>query len=265
MTCDFSKIAFGSDEHIHLFTEAKKLAFEDRAKFYADMSFSDVSIEILLSESYADQRRALIKEKASMYFAGQISAGETIYMTVADKDGYMVSLIQSNYFGMGSGVVPQGVGFMLQNRGALFSLDENHANVYAPSKRPFHTIIPAFVTKDGSPFLSFGVMGGDFQPQGHSQIVMNIVDFGMNIQEAGDAPRIVHSGSSQPTGEVMTDGGSLSIESGFGKQIEQELSNKGHTIIYQKGVFGGYQAIMFKDGVYYGASETRKDGQAAGY
>ena len=172
---DFSKIYFGSDEHIHLFTEAKKLAFEDRAKFYADMTFADVPLETLLSQSYADQRRKLIEKKASIYSAGQISAGETIYMTVADKDGYMVSLIQSNYFGMGSGVVPQGVWFMLQNRGALFSLDENHANVYAPGKRPY-TIIPA-VTKDGVPFLSFGVMGGDFQPQGHSQIVMNIVDF----------------------------------------------------------------------------------------
>ena len=264
---DFSKIDFGSDEHIHLFTEAKKLAFEDRAKFYADMSFSDVPVEILLSESYADQRRALIKEKASMYSSGQISAGETIYMTVADKDGYMVSLIQSNYFGMGSGVVPEGVGFMLQNRGALFSLDENHANVYAPSKRPFHTIIPAFVTKDGSPFLSFGVMGGDFQPQGHSQIVMNIVDFGMNTQEAGDAPRWDHKGSSSPRGSQATNNGKIRVEDGIPYKTIRQLMSRGHNVGFSLGEFGGYQAILWdeKNQVYRGASESRKDGQVSGY
>ena len=264
---DFSKIDFGSDEHIHLFTEAKKLAFEDRAKFYADMSFADVPIETLLSESYTHQRRALIKEKASMYFAGQISAGETIYMTVADKDGYMVSLIQSNYFGMGSGVVPQGVGFMLQNRGALFSLDENHANVYAPGKRPFHTIIPAFVTKDGSPFLSFGVMGGDFQPQGHSQIVMNIVDFGMNTQEAGDAPRWDHKGSSSPRGNQAKGKGEIRVESGISYETIRQLIARGHDVSFTIGEFGGYQAILWdkKNQVYRGASESRKDGQVSGY
>ena len=264
---DFSKIDFGSDEHIHLFTEAKKLAFEDRAKFYADMSFADVPIKTLLSESYADQRRALIKEKASMYSAGQISAGETIYMTVADKDGYMVSLIQSNYFGMGSGVVPQGVGFMLQNRGALFSLDENHANVYAPSKRPFHTIIPAFVTKNSVPFLSFGVMGGDFQPQGHSQIVMNIVDFGMNTQEAGDAPRWDHKGSSSPRGNQATYNGKIRVESGISYETIRQLMSRGHDVGFTIGEFGGYQAILWdeKNQVYRGASESRKDGQVSGY
>ena len=264
---DFSKIDFGSDEHIHLFTEAKKLAFEDRAKFYADMSFSDVPVDILLSESYADQRRALIKEKASMYSAGQISAGETIYMTVADKDGYMVSLIQSNYFGMGSGVVPEGVGFMLQNRGALFSLDENHANVYAPSKRPFHTIIPAFVTKDGTPFLSFGVMGGDFQPQGHSQIIMNIIDFGMNTQEAGDAPRWDHKGSSSPRGSQATNNGKIRVEDGIPYKTIRQLMSRGHNVGFSLGEFGGYQAILWdkKNQVYRGASESRKDGQVSGY
>ena len=264
---DFSKINFGSDEHIHLFTEAKKLAFEDRAKFYADMTFADIPIETLLSESYADQRRALIKEKASMYSAGQISAGETIYLTVADKDGYMVSLIQSNYFGMGSGVVPEGVGFMLQNRGALFSLDENHANVYAPSKRPFHTIIPAFVTKDDSPFLSFGVMGGDFQPQGHSQIVMNIVDFGMNTQEAGDAPRWDHKGSSSPRGSQATNNGKIRVENGIPYSTIRQLMSRGHNVGFALGEFGGYQAILWdeKNQVYRGASESRKDGQVSGY
>ena len=177
----------------------------------------------------------------------------------------MISLIQSNYRGMGSGMVPPGLGFMLQDRGELFSLNKNHKNALEGGKRPFHTIIPAFVTKNGKPFMSFGVMGGATQPQAHAQIIINMIDFGLNLQEAGDAPRIVHSGSSQPTDEIMTDGGTLSLESGFGKEIEDELSSLGHKIKYQKGIFGGYQAIMLKDGVYYGASETRKDGQAAGY
>ena len=264
---NFSEIDFGSSEHLHLFTEAKKLAFEDRAKFYADMAFAKVPMKTLLSDAYADQRRALIQDKASMYSAGQISAGETIYMTVADKEGYMVSLIQSNYYGMGSGVVPEGVGFMLQNRGALFSLDENHANVYAPGKRPFHTIIPAFVTKDGVPFLSFGVMGGDFQPQGHSQIVMNVIDFGMNIQEAGDAPRWDHKGSSSPRGNKVKNSGKIRVESGISYETIRQLMARGHDVGFASGIYGGYQAILCdaKNKVYRGASESRKDGQVSGY
>ena len=264
---NFSEIDFGSSEHLHLFTEAKKLAFEDRAKFYADMAFTKVPIKTLLSDAYADQRRALIQHKASMYSAGQLSAGETIYMTVADKEGYMVSLIQSNYYGMGSGVVPEGVGFMLQNRGALFSLDENHANVYAPGKRPFHTIIPAFVTKDGVPFLSFGVMGGDFQPQGHSQIVMNVIDFGMNIQEAGDAPRWDHKGSSSPRGNKVKNSGKIRVESGISYETIRQLMARGHDVGFATGIYGGYQAILWdaKNKVYRGASESRKDGQVSGY
>jgi len=264
---DFSEIDFGSSEHLHLFTEAKKLAFEDRAKFYADMAFAKVPMKTLLSDAYADQRRALIQDRASMYAAGQISAGETIYMTVADKEGYMVSLIQSNYYGMGSGVVPEGVGFMLQNRGALFSLDENHANVYAPGKRPFHTIIPAFVTKDGVPFLSFGVMGGDFQPQGHSQIVMNVIDFGMNIQEAGDAPRWDHQGSSSPRGNKAKNSGKIRVESGISYETIRQLMARGHDVGFATGIYGGYQAILWdaKNKVYRGASESRKDGQVSGY
>ena len=246
---NFSEIDFGSSEHLHLFTEAKKLAFEDRAKFYADMAFAKVPMKTLLSDAYADQRRSLIQDKASIYSSGQLSAGETIYMTVADKEGYMVSLIQSNYYGMGSGVVPEGVGFMLQNRGALFSLDENHANVYAPGKRPFHTIIPAFVTKDGVPFLSFGVMGGDFQPQGHSQIVMNVIDFGMNIQEAGDAPRWDHKGSSSPRGNKAKNSGKIRVESGISYEIPDSTR-----ILWDA-----------KNKVYRGASESRKDGQVSGY
>ena len=264
---NFSEIDFGSSEHLHLFTEAKKLAFEDRAKFYADMAFAKVPMKTLLSDAYADQRRALIQDKASIYSAGQLSAGETIYMTVADKEGYMVSLIQSNYYGMGSGVVPEGVGFMLQNRGALFSLDENHANVYAPGKRPFHTIIPAFVTKDGVPFLSFGVMGGDFQPQGHSQIVMNVIDFGMNIQEAGDAPRWDHKGSSSPRGNKVKNSGKIRVESGISYETIRQLMARGHDVGFATGIYGGYQAILWdaKNKVYRGASESRKDGQVSGY
>ena len=264
---DFSKIEFGSAEHLHLFTEAKKLAFEDRAKYYADMDFFDVPVEELLSEEYAAKRRALIGERAGRYNAGEISAGETIYMTVADKDGNMISLIQSNYRGMGSGMAPPKLGFMLQDRGELFSLKRGQANTYAPKKRPFHTIIPAFVTKDGKPFLSFGVMGGDFQPMGHTQIIMNIIDFGMNVQEAGDAPRWDHTGGASPMGATTTNTGTVRLESGIPYTTIRALMDKGHRIGTARGVYGGYQAVLWDDEnkVYHGASESRKDGQAAGY
>lgn len=265
---DFSNIEFGSAEHLHLFTEAKKLAFEDRAKYYADMDFFDVPLEELLSETYAAKRRELIGDRAGNYEAGEISAGETIYMTVADKEGNMVSLIQSNYRGMGSGMAPPKLGFMLQNRGELFSLKQGQANTYEPGKRPFHTIIPAFITKDGTPWVSFGVMGGDFQPQGHSQIVMNLVDFGMNLQEAGDAPRWDHTGgNATPTGQDATGRGRIRIESGITYQTIRDLMDKGHTVGFGRGIYGGYQAIMWdaKNKVYRGASESRKDGQAAGF
>ena len=196
---DFSNIEYGSPEHIHIVTEAKKLAFEDRAKYYADMDFAQVPVEELISKDYAIKRAKKIGKRAGKYDAGKISQGETIYMTAADKDGNMISLIQSNYRGMGSGMVPPKLGFMLQDRGELFNLEEGHFNTYEPKKRPFHTIIPAFITKDGKPFVSFGVMGGDFQPQGHTQIVMNLIDFGMNLQEAGDVSRFEHRGTSSPT------------------------------------------------------------------
>ena len=163
---DFSNIPFGSAEHLHLFTEAKKLAFEDRAKYYADMDFYDVPVEELLDPAYADKRRAQIGDRAATYEAGQISAGETIYMTVADKSGTMISLIQSNYRGMGSGMAPPELGFMLQDRGELFSLQPNQANTFEPNKRPFHTIIPAFITKDGKPWVSFGRSWGRFSTHG---------------------------------------------------------------------------------------------------
>jgi gamma-glutamyltranspeptidase/glutathione hydrolase len=260
---------FGSAEYIHFFTEAKKLAFEDRAKYYADPLFSAAPVLQLISKKYAAERRKLIdKDKAAkIYDPGKIEAGNTIYLTVADKFGNMVSLIQSNYRGMGSGMCPTGLGFVLQDRGEMFSLSEGHNNVYAPGKRPFHTIIPAFITKNGEPWISFGVMGGDMQPQGHVQIVVNLIDFKMNLQEAGDAPRIYHTGSSEPTGEQMTNGGILHLESGIRTEVIQKLMSMGHVIQWNFGGYGGYQAIMWdaKNKVWYGASESRKDGQASGY
>ena len=210
---DIASMGFGTAEYIHTFVEAKKLVYEDRAKYYADMDFVDVPVNRLVSKDYADERRKLIaKDKAAMsYSTGDalLEDGDTIYLTVADSDGNMVSLIQSNYGGMGSGMTPGDLGFILQDRGELFSLTEGHANVIEPGKRPFHTIIPAFIMKDGKPWISFGLMGGAMQPQGHAQIVINMIDFGMNLQEAGDAARIRHTGSSQPTDEVMTDGGTI--------------------------------------------------------
>jgi gamma-glutamyltranspeptidase/glutathione hydrolase len=268
---DIASAGFGSVEHLHYFVEAKKLAFEDRARFYADPDFHEIPVARLISKEYAAERRELIRPNraARSYDAGNpaLEEGDTIYLTVADKDRNMVSLIQSNYRGFGSGLCPDGLGFCLQNRGELFDLAEGRFNSYAPRKRPFHTIIPAFITKDGRPYLSFGVMGGATQPQAHAQIVMNLVDFGMNLQEAGDAPRIVHSGSSQPTGERMSDGGTIYLEEGFPYETRRQLFKMRHRIHFALGIFGGYQAIRYdaQQDVYYGASESRKDGQAAGY
>jgi gamma-glutamyltranspeptidase / glutathione hydrolase len=266
---DITSMGFGSAEYVHLFTETKKLAFEDRARYYADPSFSTVPLNQLLSKKYAAERRKLIdKNVASKVLpAGKLEAGNTVYLTVADKYGNMVSLIQSNYRGMGSGMCPTGLGFILQDRGEMFSLEEGHNNVYSPGKRPFHTIIPAFITKNGKPWISFGVMGGDMQPQGHVQIVVNLIDFNMNLQEAGDAPRIHHVFSSEPTGELMTNGGILYLENGFRWETIQKLLSMGHVIQWDLGGYGGYQAIMWddKNKVWFGASESRKDGQAAGY
>jgi gamma-glutamyltranspeptidase/glutathione hydrolase len=271
---DFSKIPFGSPEHVHLFVEAKKLAFADRARFYADPAFSPAPVQRLISKDYAAQRRALISPDKALKEAQpgtpkQLEQGDTIYMTVADADGMMVSLIQSNYRGMGSGMAPPGLGFILQDRGEMFVLQKDHPNGYAPGKRPFQTIIPSFITKDGKPYASFGVMGGAMQPQGHAQIVMNLVDFGMNLQEAGDAPRIQHEGSTEPTGQgtAMSDGGEVNLETGFPYETVRSLMRKGHRVVFADGPYGGYQAILRdpETGVYYGASESRKDGQAAGY
>jgi gamma-glutamyltranspeptidase/glutathione hydrolase len=270
---DLGAMGFGSADYVHLFVEAKKLAFEDRARFYADPAFAPAPVETLISESYAAQRRKLIDpdRAAKVYPPGDpavLEDGDTIYLTVADADGNMVSLIQSNYRGMGSGMTPPGLGFILQNRGEMFSLEEGHPNVFEPGKRPFHTIIPAFVTRGGRPWLSFGVMGGAMQPQGHVQVLINIIDFGMDLQAAGDAPRIRHDGSSEPTGERMTDGGVVYLETGFPPASVEELRRRGHRVeVANDGNYGGYQAIARDPGhgIWVGASESRKDGHAAGY
>ncbi len=268
---NLAQMGLGSTEYIHHFVEAKKLAFADRAKFYADMDFNAIPVAELISEEYNYQRAKLIdvNQAQKVVDAGHpaLMHGDTVYLTTADSEGNMVSLIQSNFRGMGSGMTPPDLGFVLQDRGQLFDLSPGRFNSYAPGKRPFHTIIPAFVTKEGKPWLSFGVMGGATQPQMHAQILINLLDFKMNLQEAGDAPRILHSGSSQPTGEKMSDGGYISLESGFSVQTRRELIKKGHSLKDNLGGFGGYQAIAVDSdtGVYRGASESRKDGQASGY
>ncbi|MDP5187104.1 MAG: gamma-glutamyltransferase family protein, partial [Alishewanella sp.] len=270
---DLAKLGFNSAESIHLMVEAKKLAFEDRAKFYADMDFNQSPIAGLISEAYGKERAKLIGERAAQRVdAGNpnLYEGDTIYMTTADKDGNMVSLIQSNYRGMGSGVTVPGLGFIFQDRGQLFSMDKQHANAYQPGKRPFNTIIPAFITKDNKPLMSYGVMGGAMQPQGHVQILVNMVDYGMNLQEAGDAARWQHLGSTEPTDgqdAYLQNGGYIEVERGVPFETVRELQQRGHDIRWGLGGYGGYQAIMrdHANGVWIGASESRKDGQAAGY
>ena len=266
---DVSKMRHDSPEYVHLFTEVKKIVFEDRAKYYADPEFNTIPVDTLISKSYAKERSKLIDlNKAGKAFAAGdvLEKGDTIYLTTADSEGNMVSLIQSNYRGMGSGMTPPGLGFILQDRGEMFSLEEDHFNSFEGGKRPFHTIIPAFVTKDGEPWMSFGLMGGAMQPQGHAQIVINMIDFGMDVQAAGDAPRIHHTGSSEPTGEVMKDGGILNLETGYPYETIRSLMRLGHKIQFANGPYGGYQAIhKAENGVYWGATETRKDGHAAGY
>lgn len=256
----------------HLLVEAKKLAFADRARFYADPAFAKVPVHQLLSKEYAKKQASRIDlTRAAMAVEPgnpHLAEGDTTFLVTADERGMMVALIQSNYTGFGSGYVIPELGFGLQNRGALFSLHEGHPNALEPGKRPFHTIIPAFLGKGGRPLMAFGVMGGDMQPQGHVQIVVNIVDFGMNVQEAGDAPRFYHTGSSEPTGTVMRDSGRLSLESGVPLEVRRELLRRGHRLVEATGTaFGGYQAI-YRDprtGVYFGATESRKDGIALGY
>jgi len=270
----FDLRAMGRDDpdFWHVLVEAKKLAFADRARYYADPAFSPAPVAALLDKGYAARQAARIdmRRAARSVDAGDpaLRRGDTTFLVTADERGMMVALIQSNYTGFGSGYVIPELGFGLHDRGALFSLKPGSPNVLAPGKRPFHTIIPAFLGKDGIPSMAFGVMGGDMQPQGHAQIVVNLVDLGMNLQEAGDAARFYHTEDSEPTGTVMTNGGILSLESGVPEDVRQELMRRGHRLVEANGIaFGGYQAVWRdpKTGVYFGATESRKDGCAAGY
>jgi gamma-glutamyltranspeptidase / glutathione hydrolase len=270
---DLRAMGRNSLDALHTMIEAKKIVWADRAKFYADPAFTKIPVRSLLSKQYAAERARLIDpaHAAKKVDPGNpvLDQGDTIYLCTADDQGNMVSLIQSNYRGMGSGVVVPGLGFMFQDRGELFSMEPGHANVYAPGKRPFHTIIPGFVMKDGKPWEAFGVMGGDMQPQGHVQVLTNQIDFDLNVQEAGDVSRWQHEGDNEPTGEKMENGGYVEVESGIPYEATRELKKRGHDVRFDVGGYGGYQAIKVEmhDGqrVYLGASESRKDGQAAGY
>lgn len=268
---DVGSLEFGSAEHIHLLVETKKLAFEDRARWYADPEFCEIPVAELASKEYAQRRaRLLDPHRAQTDVPGgdpALDDGDTVCLAVADSSGMLVSLLQSNYRGMGSGVAPDGLGFVLQNRGELFDLRPGRFNTFEAGKRPFHTIIPALVAADGEARLAFGVMGGATQPQGHAQVLSNWIDFGMDLQEAGDAPRVVHQGSSQPTGERQTGGGSVLLEGGFGPACLRGLAERGHEVRHGHGEFGGYQAAGFLPGsdVLVAASDGRKDGHAGGY
>ena len=270
---DLASMGRDSADYWHLMVEAKKLAYADRARWYADPAFARVPVEALLSKDYARSRAGLIDlaRTAQVDAPGDpaaLSRRETTYLCAADERGMMVSWIQSNYTGFGSGYVVPSLGFGIQNRGALFALDARHANALAPGKRPFHTIIPAFITRTGEPLIAFGLMGGDMQAQGHAQIVANVIDFGMNLQEAGDAPRFNHGGSSEPTGTVMREGGELHLEDGVPAALRDELIRRGHRVAPALvGTFGGYQAVARDPvtGTLVGATERRKDGCAIGW
>ena len=267
---DIASLEPNSAEHLHLFVEAKKLAFEDRARYYADPEFADVPVEWLISRDYAAERAKLIDPGRA---SSRVTPGDpaldsdTIYLAAADAEGNMISFIQSVYWGFGSGICPDGVGFPIQNRGQAFSLDPGHRNRLEPGKRPFHTIIPAFVTREGRPVLAFGVMGGDFQPQGHAQVLMNMIDFGMSPQQAGDQPRLAHDGSSTPWGDTAADGGTLLFERRFPDAVKKRLEEMGHRVSEGLSAHGGYQAVWRRDDprVYFGGSDPRKDGAALGY
>ena len=268
---DLRAMGHNSAAYLHTLVEVKKLAYEDRARFYADPRFAAFNYAALVSPAYALKRLELFDpERASLSLpAGdpRLVGGDTVYLTVVDRDFNAVSLIQSNYVGFGSGMVPDGLGFCLQDRGALFNLEAGHPNSLAPGKRPFHTIIPGFVSRGGRPVFSFGVMGGDMQPQGHVQVLCNVIDFAMNLQEAGDAPRFRHAGSSEPDGSVMKDGGTLFLESGVDPEVVRDLIRRGHKVGRSASEFGGYQGIWLdlERRVLIGASESRKDGCAIGY
>lgn len=270
---DLSEMGFNSPEALHVMIEAKKLAFEDRAKYYSDPDFNELPFDELIGKEYAEKRRALISDRAMERVTSGVDGlkeGGTIFLTTADSEGNMVSLIQSNFRGMGTGFVAPGTGFSLQNRGELFSLDPNHPNVYEPGKRPFHTIIPGFVMKDGKPWFTLGVMGGEFQPMGHVQILVNMIDFGMNVQEASDAIRWLHTNSTEPTDafdEYLKDGGLVRFESDIDQIIVDALRAMGHNVEIGGGFYGRFQGILLdhEKGVYIGGSEARADGQAVGY
>jgi len=267
---DIASLAPNSAEHLHLFLEAKKLAFEDRAVYYADPEFADVPVARLISKEYGKERAKLIdpKRASDKVAPGRISGGaDTIYLAAADKDGNMVSLIQSIYHGWGSHYVPDNLGFCLQNRGQGFSLNPKDRNRLEPHKRPFHTIIPAFVTRGGRPAFAFGVMGGDFQPQGHVQVLMNLLDFEMSPQQAGEQPRVEHVESSQPTGQRMKGGGAVNLERNIPDSVRAALVEMGHKVNKGVGAFGGYQGIWREDNPlrWFGGSDPRKDGCAIGY
>jgi gamma-glutamyltranspeptidase/glutathione hydrolase len=268
---DLGPLGPGSPEYLHLLTEAKKLAFADRARFYADPDFGEVPVAELISKAYADrQRRRIDRTRAAIDVPPgdpRLEHGDTVYLTVVDKDRNCCSLIQSIYYGFGSLVTPGSVGFVMQNRGSLFSLNPDHPNRLEPHKRPFHTIIPALVTQAGRPRFCFGVMGGDMQPQGHVQVLVNLIDFGMNVQAAGDFPRVRHVGSATPTGIAAEGAGTLQVESGISEDAVAALRAKGHEVVREQGAFGGYQGIWidWERGVLFGATEVRKDGIALGY
>lgn len=269
-TFDMGSLEPNSAEHLHLLIEAKKLAYEDRAVYYADPEFADVPTEALISKAYGEERAKKIDPKraaVNVEYGDPDLDSDTIYMTAADGEGNMISLIQSVYNAYGSQICPDDVGFHIQNRGQSYSLDEHHRNKLEPHKRPFHTIIPAFLTRDGRPVMSFGVMGGAFQPQGHVQVLMNMIDFGMSPQQAGDQARIEHNGSAEPTGGVMEDGGKVKFESGISAEVREQVEKMGHNVSTGNGNFGGYQAIWRMDDPlrYFGGSDPRKDGGALGY
>jgi gamma-glutamyltranspeptidase / glutathione hydrolase len=261
-----------SPDFWHVMVEAKKLAFEDRASFIADPAFAKVPVAALVSKAYGrDQAARIDMARAAREIAPgdpRFARGDTTILAVADGEGNMIALIQSNYTGFGSGYAVEGFGFGLHDRGAQFDLRPGRANTIWPGKRPFHTIIPALVTRGGKPWIAYGVMGGDMQPQGHVQVLVNLVDFGMNLQEAGDAARFYHTASSDPDGRVMKDGGRLALEPGVPEEVRRELVRRGHHLVdAPPPAFGGYQAVArdADSGVLSGASESRKDGCAMGY
>ncbi len=263
-----ASMGHNSVDALHVLVEAKKLAYEDRAAFCADPDFSPVRLAEILSEERMRALRARIRTDRALSTAdGTRGHGNTVYLTVVDEDRNVVSLIQSLYMGFGSGIVPGAVGFAMQNRGALFSLDPGHANRLEPNKRPFHTIIPGLLTVKGRPAFSFGVMGGDQQPQGQAQVLCNLIDFGMDAQQAGDALRFRHEGSSTPTGHPMRGTGRLYFEPGIPEAVADGLRQRGHKVAYREDGFGGYQGIWIdpETGMLHGGSEPRKDGCAIGY